>query len=40
MLTKTITDISEYLSKQGFSLSKQFDDGRINVSVKRRKLWN
>ena len=37
MIPKQITDISKYLSKQDFSLSKQFDAGRINASI---NWWN
>ena len=40
MIPKTITDISKYLSKQGFSLSKQFDDGRINASINEAEILN
>jgi hypothetical protein len=40
MIPKILTDISVYLSKQKFSLSKQFDDGRINASINEAEILN
>jgi len=38
MTPKILNDISKYLSKQNFSLSKQFDDDRINASINEAEI--
>ena len=40
MFPKILIEIINYLSKQSFSLSKRFDDGRINATINESEILN